>query len=135
MKKYKVTQEFMDALIEWKKEIFNDDFMSVNDDTISDFSEVIDNWWYSDFNDQERNDRLIAIIQWVNGEDVFEIGTPKYVVGLKDAIRLYGKGYIRIANNGCVNLTYYIEEATRFDNFEKASEWVNKHFEVVEVDE
>lgn len=27
------------------------------------------------------------------------------------------------------------KDATRFDDFEKASEWANKHFEVVEVDE
>ena len=77
MKKYKVTQEFMDGLNKWKQANFNDDFMFVNEDTMADFSEVIDNWWYSDLNDRERNKRLVAIINWINGEDVFEVGTPK----------------------------------------------------------
>lgn len=135
MKKYKVTQKFMDELSEWKQANFNDDFMFVNEDTMADFSEVIDNWWYSSSDDKEKNRRLVAIINWINGAEVFEVGAPSYVVGLKDAIRMYGKGYIRIAKNGCVNLTYYIEDATRFDNFEKASEWANKHFEVVGIDE
>jgi hypothetical protein len=70
-KKYRVTKKFMDELNEWKRANFNDDFMVVDENSIVDFPAVIDNWWYSAFNGRERNERLIAIIQWLNGEDVF----------------------------------------------------------------
>ena len=54
-----------------------------------------------------------------------------YVVQRKDAIHQY----LNVGQNGNVQLIYGLENATRFDDFEKASEWYNKHFEVVEVDE
>lgn len=133
MKKYKVTQEFMDGLETWRYKWVNGE-LPVNTFKAENRYDVVESWRFEHFSNDEIMKRLGALLNWINGEDVFEIGTPSYVVGLKDAIRLYGKGYIRIANNGCVNLTYYIEEATRFDNFEEASEWANKHFEVVEVD-
>ena len=133
MKKYKVTQEFMDGLEDWRGKFINGEIL-VNALTAETHDNVIELWRFKGLGNGEFVQRLGALLNWINGEDVFEVGTPSYVVGLKDAIRLYGKGYIRIANNGCVNLTYYIEEATRFDNFEEASEWANKHFEVVEVD-
>ena len=134
MKKYKVTQEFMDGLETWRYKWVNGE-LPVNAFSHENQNDVVERWRFEHFSNDEIMKRLGALLNWINGEEVFEIGTPSYVVGLKDAIRLYGKGYIRIANDGCVNLTYYIEEATRFDNFEKASEWANKHFEVVEVDE
>lgn len=133
MKKYKVTQEFMDALEDWRFKFVNGE-IPVNAMNAETHDNVVEIWRFKGLGNGEFVQRLGALLNWINGEDVFEVGTPSYVVGLKDAIRLYGKGYIRIANNGCVNLTYYIEEATRFDNFEEASEWANKHFEVVEFD-
>lgn len=133
MKKYKVTQEFMDALEDWRFKFVNGE-IPVNAMNAETHDNVVEIWRFKGLGNGEFVQRLGALLNWINGEDVFEVGTPSYVVGLKYAIRLYGKGYIRIANNGCVNLTYYIEEATRFDNFEEASEWANKHFEVVEVD-
>ena len=131
MKKYKVSQEFMDGLNKWKQANFNDDFMFVNEDTMADFSEVIDNWWYSDLNDRERNKRLVAIINWINGEDVFEVVMPKYVVQQKEN----RSRFIRFMRDGNVEIFYGIKFATRFDDFNEASEWANKHFEVVELDE
>ena len=134
MKKYKVTQEFIDALEDWREKFYNGNIY-LNFQLIDKKTNVIESWRFYDFHKDERIKRFGALVNWINGEDVFEIGAPSYVVILKDAIRLYGKGYIRIAKNGCVNVTYYMEDATRFDDFEKASEWANKHFEVVEVDE
>ena len=134
MKKYKVTQEFMGELEAWKN-MLEANVVSINEFFFDETIKNVEDWRSQYVSQAERNQRFGAIVNWINGEEVFEVGTPSYVVGLKDSIRLYGKGYIRIANNGCVNLTYYIEEATRFDNLEKASEWANKHFEVVEVDE
>lgn len=135
MKKYKVTKRFMNNLNEWKQANFNDDFMLVNEDTIADFSEVIDNWWYSDLNDRERNKRLVAIINWINGEDVFEIGTPIYIVRFKGVGPSYNREYLNVGSDGTPYITIGKAQATRFDDFEKASEWANKQFGVVEVDE
>lgn len=136
MKKYKVTQEFIDELEEWKRANFNDEFMMVNTDAIADFSEVINNWWYSEvFNDREQNKRLVAIINWVNGEDVFEIGTQTYIVQRIGFNLLVGNEYLSIDNYTAIHITRDKEKATRFDDFNKASEWANAHFEVVELDE
>ena len=96
---------------------------------------IVDEWRFDGVDRRDKNERFGAIINWINGENVFEIGTPSYVVRLKDNIPLYGKGYIHIAKNGYVDISYYMEGATKFNSFEKASEWANKHFEVVEVDE
>lgn len=134
MKKYKVTQEFIDELEEWKRANFNDEFMMVNTDAIADFSEVINNWWYSEvFNDREQNKRLVAIINWVNGEDVFEIGTQKYIVRIKENKAIGGYKYLKLEADGEAFIFYGLENATIFDDFEKASEWANKHFEAVEI--
>ena len=134
MKKYKVTQEFMDGLIKWRDE-YTKSVFGVNAVSLTNMPEIVRSWRFEYNSSIETNKRFGAIVNWINGEDVFEIGTPSYVVQLKDVIPLYGKGYICISNNGYVSVSYYIEGATRFDDFEKASEWANKHLEVVEVDE
>ena len=134
-KKYKVTQEFMDELNEWKQANFNDDFMMVNTDAISDFSEVINNWWYSPLNDRERNNRLIGIIQWLNGEDVFEVETPRKFVVRND---MYddSEEYWYVKNTkGMSYIVFYVSQATKFDTREEAEEWANSHQVVVEIDE
>lgn len=136
MKKYKVTPEFMDALNEWNKSHkYADGAMLINNQTLNELTEDVTEWIFEiKGNIAEGNRRFGAIINFINGEDVFDIGTPSYIVRLKDDVKLYGKGYIRIATNGCVNITYYMSDATKFDDFNKASEWANKHFEVVELD-
>ena len=133
-KKYKVTQEFMNELIEWKQANFNDDFMFLNGDTIADFSDVINNWWYSYLNDQERNNRLIAIIQWLNGEDVFEVEGPhKYIVrsNKNDDDGEYTYVFVE---SGMPFTSYYFYSATKFDTREEAQEWANSHQVVIEID-
>ena len=85
-KKYKVTQNFINELKEWR-----DDFeldaqtgwpeMFVDGDSIRNFPEVVEYWWDDHDNPIECNNRLISIIQWLNGEDVFEVEQPhKFVV-------------------------------------------------------
>ena len=134
MKKYKVTQEFMDSLEDWRGKFVNGE-IPVNEFRYENQYDVVETWRFEHFGTGEFIQRLGALLNWINGEDVFEVGTPSYVVRLKDDIKLYGKGYIVIATNGYVSVTYYMEDATRFDDFNKASEWANKHFEVVEIDE
>ena len=134
MKKYKVTQEFIDSLEGWRDK-WVDGHFPVNALTSETIKNVVERWRLRYIENGEPTKRLGALLNWINGEDVFEVGTPSYVVRLKDDIKLYGKGYIVIATNGYVSVTYYMEDATKFDDFYKASEWANKHFEVVEVDE
>ena len=134
MKKYKVTQEFMDALEDWRFKFVNGE-IPVNVMNAETHDNVVEIWRFKCLGNGEFVQRLGTLLDWINGEDVFEVGTPSYVVRLKDDIKLYGKGYIVIATNGYVSVTYYMEDATRFDDFNKVSEWANKHFEVVEVDE
>lgn len=135
-KKYKVTQEFMNELIEWKQANFNDDFMFLNGDTIADFSDVINNWWYSYLNDQERNNRLIAIIQWLNGEDVFEVEKPHKFVVRSEKPNADGYYMYALVENEIYAKTYCdIYLATKFDTREEAQEWANSHQVVVEIDE
>lgn len=133
--RYKVTQEFMNELNEWKQANFNDDFMFLNGDTIADFSVVINNWWYSSLNYRERNNRLIAIIQWLNGEDVFKIEKlHKFVVRSN---QIGGDGDYRyvLIEEGVSDIEYDVESATKFDTREEAQEWANSHQVVVEIDE
>lgn len=134
MNKYKVTQEFMDELNKWNKALKDND-LHMDEIPLDDFTGLVDDWVFTENSVFETINRLITLMHFVNGEDVFEIGTPSYVVRLKDDIKLYGKGYIVIATNGYVGVSYYMEDATRFDDFNTASEWANEHFEVVEVDE
>lgn len=136
MNKYKVTQEFTDTLKEWNdSHKYTDGTTLINQYTLNELPEDVTEWLFETGTTlAERNRRYGAIINWINGEDVFEVGTQSYVVRLKDDIK-YGKVYIITTTNGYVGVTYYMEDATRFDDFNKASEWANKHFEVVEVDE
>ena len=134
MKKYKVTQEFMDGLETWRYKWVNGE-LPVNAFSHENKNDVVERWRFEHFSNDEIMKRLGALLNWINGEDVFEVGTPKYVVQLKGVVPLLGKGYVYTATDGYVSVTYSIEDATKFDDFEKASEWTNKHFEVVEAKE
>ena len=75
--KYVVSQEFMNELEEWKKR-GNTDVYFVGSYDISMLPDDVIRWWdYPEINNSEQNNRLIAIIRWVNGEDVFEVEKPK----------------------------------------------------------
>lgn len=130
MKKYKVTQEFMDALDDWRDK-WVDGHFPVNALTSETIKNVVERWRLRYIENGEPTKRLGALLNWINGEDVFEIGTPKYIVQQKE-IR---SRFIRLMRDGNVEIVYGLKYATRFDNFNEASEWSNKHFEVVEVDE
>ena len=134
MKKYKVTQEFMDGLEAWRYKWVNGE-ISVNSLTANHRYDVVESWRFEHFSNDEIMKRLGALLNWINGEDVFEVGTPKYVVQRKDAVLSGVHQYLNLEKNRDVQLIYGLENATHFDEFEKASEWANKHFEVVEVDE
>lgn len=140
-KMYKVTQEFMNEFIEWR-DINNLDALQGNwQNTFRPadfkyFPDVVSHWRLEDENPIERNNRLIAIIQWLNGEDVFEVENPhKFVVRSEHTDQGGHYGYVAAGQSGISYNRYYINEATKFDTREEAQEWANSHQVVVEIDE
>lgn len=134
MKKYKVTQEFMDSLEDWRFKFVNGE-IPVNAMNAETHDNVVEIWRFKGLGNGEFIQRLGALLNCINGEDVFEVGTPKYIVQRKGTKLKHLREYIRITEYDGIEIDYFKENATRFDDFEKASEWANKHFEVVEVDE
>lgn len=138
-KMYKVTQEFMNELIKWR----DDQHLGMNNELISlfldvfhikNFPDVVDIWWTDPDNTIENNNRLIAIIQWLNGEDVFEVEAPhKFVVrsDKKDHDGCYA--YV-VVENDMTTAAYTFVNATKFDTQEEAQEWANSHQVVIEID-
>ena len=137
--KYVVSQEFMNELEEWKKR-GNTDVYFVGSYDLSMLPDYVKRWWnYPEINNFECNNRLIAIIRWVNGEDVFEVEKPK-----KWAVRSKGTDndgdyrYVSVFDS-YFGITYAdsgkdkLENATHFDTKEEAESWANSHQEVVEV--
>ena len=138
-KMYKVTQEFMDELIEWRGtrglDTTTGDFLShVAPKDLDSLPSEVETWWYSVGNSVERNRRLIAIIQWLNGEDVFEVEEQhKFIVrsDKKDHDGYYA--YVAVEND-MTTAAYTFVNATKFDTREEAQEWANSHQVVVEID-
>ena len=136
--KYVVSQVFMNELKDWKKR-GNTDVYFVGSYDISMLPIDVIRWWdCPEINNFEQNNRLIAIIRWVNGEDVFEVEKPKkWVIRSKgtDDGGHYGYGRLLLANNNTLFMGYSLAKATFFDTKEEAQSWANAHQEVVEVDE
>ena len=138
--KYVVSQEFMNKLEEWKEAYITDTldekyhYVSAGDlDTLPG---MIKDWWIELNKPTETNNRLIAIIRWVNGEDVFEVEKPKKWVVRSDSKDSEGDyWYVRLDGNehNKANVGYDIETATRFNIKEEAQSWANSHQEVIGV--
>ena len=136
--KYVVSQEFMNELEDWKLDTVGTTF--INGDDIKELPYVINVWWFNfDASDKEYNNRLIAIIRWVNGEDVFEVEKPKkWVVRSKETDEDGDYHYVDLdnfKNLKSVSTIYGLDFATKFDAKEEAQSWANSHQEVVEVEE
>ena len=133
--KYVVSQKFMNKLEEWKKR-GNTDVYFVGSYDISMLPIDVIRWWdYPEINNFEQNNRLIAILRWVNGEDVFEVEKPKkWVVRSKGADALGRYGYLDCYDYVLTGNIYERTRATKFDTKEEAESWANSHQEVVEVE-
>ena len=137
---YKVTQKFMDELIEWRDDNSLETktgymYEAVDGDEIQRLPDIVDIWWTNPSNSIERNNRLIAIIQWLNGEYVFEVEAPhKFIVrsDKKDHDGYYA--YVAVEND-MATAAYTFVNATKFDTQEEAQEWANSHQVVIEIDE
>ena len=137
--KYVVSQEFMNELEEWKKR-GNTDVYFVGSYDLSMLPDYVKRWWnYPEINNFECNNRLIAIIRWVNGEDVFEVEKPKkWVVRSKEPqgsvdgepLYIWFVDELTLETETEATMPPYIR---RFDTKEEAESWANSHQEVVEV--
>lgn len=139
-KMYKVTQEFMDELVKWRDDVDLDaksgdisSFVYWND--IQNIPNVVDTWWTGKDDPIENNNRLIAIIQWLNGEDVFEVEEPHKFVVRSDKTNRYGDYTYIVIEDDTTSTSYTLKFATEFDTREEAQEWANSHQVVVEIDE
>ncbi|WPQ68409.1 hypothetical protein [Weissella paramesenteroides] len=138
--KYVVSQEFMNELEEWRKNnnLINN-FVGYVD--LGNVPAVVAEWWKADMvNTLQTNNRLIAIIRWVNGEDVFEVEKPKKWVVRSKELNVNGdRHYGVVAHFGnLAEINYFaydIENATKFKTKEEAESWANSHQEVIEVEE
>lgn len=142
--KYKVTQDVMDALEEWrdKKQIKpdrTDELSFVSGGNINDFPYVVNNWWMNGTDSPfENNRRLIAIIEWLNGKDMFDVEKPhKFMVRSKDTDSDFDYRYLTILHNGGLLMPDYtrIDKSTadEFDTYNLAKKWVIEGYEVIET--
>ena len=139
MKQYKVTQEFMDELVEWRDKQAVDVTRGygcfVYADDLAKVPAVVKDWWFYGNLSIERNRRLIAIILWLNGEDVFEVEqSNKFVVRSRKADEDGYYAYVNVSGE-LTDTTYMIKYATKFDTYAEAQEWANSHQVVIEVGE
>ena len=137
-KKYKVTKKFMNMLVEWRDKY---DLYATSGNTLShvvprDLSTLPDKvkiWWYSGEHSTDRNNHLIAIISWLNGDDVFEVEKPhKFVVRSEEPNWDGEYWYVRF-KEGMDDTTTHLSNATKFSTREEAQEWANSHQVVIEV--
>ena len=138
-KKYKVTQEFMDKLVKWRDKYTLDAtgtyyLAYMISDDLAKLPRVVVRWWETNKGPIERNNHLIAIISWLNGEDVFDVEEPHKFVVRSDKTDNDGDYAYVIINGGVTSYGYYYRRATKFDTYEEASEWANSHQVVIEVD-
>ena len=139
-KMYKVTQEFMNDLIKWRE---NEDLNAtsgtswkyINDDDLAKLPRAAQVWWFDDEGPIERNNRLIAIIQWLNGEDVFEVEEPHKFIVRSDVTDEDGDYWYVSMHRDMSTVWYHFANATRFNTREEAQEWANSHQVVIEIDE
>ena len=142
--KYVMSQEFMGELEDWKEAYITDTldekyhYVSAGD--LDQLPGMIKDWWIKLNKPTETNNRLIAILRWVNGEDVFDVEKPKkWVVRSKGTDNDGDYRYVSVFDS-YFGITYAdsgkdkLEKATHFDTKEEAESWANSHQEVIEVE-
>lgn len=139
-KKYLVTQEFMNELIEWR----DDQRLGMNTELIRSFldvshiqkfPDVVDIWWTDPENTVENNNRLIAVIQWLNGEEMFETQkTYKYYVA-RDSFPIAYLSMKKMYHSEFPVYDSNFSNKKIFDTREEAEKWLIPGYEVEEIDE
>lgn len=130
--KYSVTQVFMQDLNNWRddRRIYAEDGAVLGWEDFQDEPERVQNWRLNTGSALEANNRLIAIINWLNGEDVFSVDKPSYIVRKKGV-----RKYVNVEVEGGFELVEDKCDATVFYRLEDAKEYENAIFEAVELDE
>ena len=137
MDKMKISKEVYDELVEWRdNHELQTTFISGSD--LFHFPNKIVGWLKDTNTLFDNRNRLIAIIRWLNGEDVFEVEKPKkWVVRSKDRTEQGSHLYIYLVDSNGVKdfMTAWTKDiATKFNTKEEAQSWANSHQEVVEVE-
>ena len=132
MKKYSIRQSIMYDLKNWRddRRIYAEYGAVLGWEDFQNEPERVQNWRLNTGSAIEANDRLIAIIKWLNGEDVFAVDVPSYIVRKKGV-----RKYVNVEVEGGFELVNDKRNATVFYRLEDAKEYENAIFEVVEVDE
>lgn len=137
--KMKISKEVYDALVEWR-DARNLGHEHIDGGDLLRLPTFILNFWLElGISRNEANNRLIAIIRFANGEDVFEVEKPKkWVVRSKEKD---GDGEYWYVSVNHVSPDFYVSEdmnileyVTKFDTKEEAESWANSHQEVVQVE-
>lgn len=137
--KYVVSQEFIELLEEWKDTLDSNDYEYrplVGWVNLKNLPETVSMWWGDDeVPDEENNNRLIAILRWVNGEDVFKVEKlKKWVVRSKSLSNSGNYWYVLAREHNMTDWALNEDGATKFDTKEEAESWANAHQEVVQVE-
>ena len=136
--KVKISKEVYDALEDWKETLMLDNVLFIGRKALSNLPNLLDKWWRDgSVSVHESNNRLIAIIRWVNGEDVFEVEkSKKWVVRSKKVDGVNARYYI-VASHDMTRFSTTVakEVATVFDTEEEAKRYANDLMEVVETNE
>lgn len=137
--KMKISKEVYDALVEWRDAHHLYHTRIDGGDLLRLPTYILNFWLELGISQNEANIRLITIIRWLNGEDVFEIEKPKlWIVRSKDTDTHNKHNYIFTSIRDGLPFAYfveYVENATKFETKEEAESWANSHQEVVEVEE
>lgn len=132
MKKYSIRQSIMYDLNNWKEEqridVKNGTVVSWED--FKNFPDRVIEWQLNTGNAVEANNRLITLIKWLNGEDVFIVDKPSYVVRVKG-----DNGYLDVEDYHPFSIVSDKRDATVFYRLEDAKQYENAILEVAEVDE
>ena len=145
MKNFKITRNLYNKIVDWKLSMEPDPFKTpvISYEALSNIPEEIKDWWqypYRHHNIQEGNDRITALIRYLNGQYIFTIKKQKKFV-------VRNKGVYDGAVFGEKDPYYYVEafgdqtymikgikDATHFDSEFEAYKYKNSHQEVIEVE-
>ena len=133
----KISKEVYDALVKWRdNHELQTTFISGSD--LFHFPNKIVGWLKDTNTLFDNRNRLIAIIRWLNGEDVFEVEEPKkWVVRSKETDSEGSHLYVFVSKYDAlpvITSCFGLVNATHFDTKEEAESWANAHQEVVEVE-
>lgn len=134
--KMKIPENIYNMLVEWR------DALELKTDYVTGFklhmlNDEVHEWAADVTTLSDNHNRYIAILQWLNGEDVFEVEKPKKWVVRSKVISTEGSHlYVNVHSTlGIPDIMtlFRLKNATKFDTKEEAQSWANSHQEVIGV--